>query len=220
MNLLAKYLNLPYICTFRGKKESCINLFFTSCFKISSKSSEVRRCQSVQVRIAFNNDLHFLPDRPVCHPATQRVFEANKLQEVRIDCSVLANPTDNLIFSWSFNNSINSLELPVIHWARNAVNFYNFMLGLTQPWRPVFFSKFMAFLIFVFGNENWILFPPPAWTDLGDGGREQPPIQSPDRAGLRDSALLAGEWAGPWVALCLHHPPHRTPGASLEMSHQ
>ena len=58
------------------------------------------------------------PDRPVCRPGTRRVFEANKLQVVNIDCNVLSNPRESLIFSWSFNNSINSLDIPVINCLR------------------------------------------------------------------------------------------------------
>ena len=52
-------------------------------------------------------------DRPVCRPGRQTVFEANKLQTVLLDCNVLSNPKHNLVFVWSFNNSINSMDIPV-----------------------------------------------------------------------------------------------------------
>jgi len=50
--------------------------------------------------------------RPVCRTSIQKVFEANKLQTVRIPCHMASNPRQGLKFSWSFNNSINSMDIP------------------------------------------------------------------------------------------------------------
>jgi len=50
--------------------------------------------------------------RPVCSNHLQTVFEANKLQTIKIDCNVVSNPGNGLHFVWSFNNSINSMDIP------------------------------------------------------------------------------------------------------------
>ena len=49
----------------------------------------------------------------MCRPGTKTVFEANKQQTLEISCRMVANPSTDLAFSWTFNNSINTMDIPV-----------------------------------------------------------------------------------------------------------
>ena len=153
----------------------------------------MRRCQSVEVRIGVASDLMRLifTDRPVCRPGRQTVFEANKLQTVLLDCNVLSNPKHNLVFVWSFNNTINSMDIPV------------------SPSQPVASQSL-----------SLPLSPCVARPDQREGGGQQHPLQSSHGAGLRDPAVLGHQRHRARRALRLHHPPHRTSGAARQMSDQ
>ena len=54
-----------------------------------------------------------IPDRPVCRQTIENVYEANKHQTLKIECKMISNPGNSLQFAWSFNNSINSMDIPV-----------------------------------------------------------------------------------------------------------
>lgn len=49
---------------------------------------------------------------PACAQGQQQIYEAAKLQTVKISCYVNANPHDSIDFSWSFNNSANLMDIP------------------------------------------------------------------------------------------------------------
>jgi len=51
---------------------------------------------------------------PACAQGQQQIYEAAKLQTVIISCYVNANPHDNIDFAWSFNNSANLMDIPVV----------------------------------------------------------------------------------------------------------
>lgn len=59
------------------------------------------------------SQLYILSDKPVCSPNIKRIYEANKLQTLNMDCKMMSNPMEGLVFSWSFNNSINTMDIPV-----------------------------------------------------------------------------------------------------------
>ena len=56
----------------------------------------------------------FFSDSPACAQGQQQIYEAAKLQTVKISCYVNANPHDSIDFSWSFNNSANLMDIPVL----------------------------------------------------------------------------------------------------------
>ena len=66
-------------------------------------------------RHRFNvpNNFFFFSDSPACAQGQQQIYEAAKLQTVKISCYVNANPHDSIDFSWSFNNSANLMDIPV-----------------------------------------------------------------------------------------------------------
>ena len=75
----------------------------------------------------FETIEYLFSDRPVCRSRVPMVLEANKLQTVDIDCHVISNPQHGVKFYWSFNNSINSMDIPVGDlFQQKQPNYYSF----------------------------------------------------------------------------------------------
>ena len=75
-----------------------------------------------EIPIECNNS--FIPDRPVCQQTSPSMYEANKHQTLTIQCKMASNPKQNLEFSWSFNNSINNMDIPVSFLLHSTLSTY------------------------------------------------------------------------------------------------
>ena len=70
----------------------------------------------------------------MCRPGTKTVFEANKQQTLEISCRMVANPSTDLAFSWTFNNSINTMDIPVRFFLRYNDGTNSMDLDMSDAW--------------------------------------------------------------------------------------
>ena len=62
-------------------------------------------------------------DSPACVPGQQLVYEVAKLSSVSVSCTMDANPGSEIQFSWQFNTTGHTVNIPVCNYYRVTLLF-------------------------------------------------------------------------------------------------
>lgn len=89
--------------------------------------------------ISFGNSFSIYVDAPTCAQNQPKIYGVAKQEEAQIKCIVDANPQD-VDFSWTFNNSAESIDVATNHIFRLG-NFLNLFLMMTEA-KTKFFIRY------------------------------------------------------------------------------
>ena len=62
----------------------------------------------------------FIPDKPICSVDQKKIYGVARGEVVSINCSVSANPGQDLVFRWTFNNTSELASIQSTRFTQNG----------------------------------------------------------------------------------------------------
>ena len=82
----------------------------------SSTMSLDIKCEKDKTTILYCKLVVNISDSPACVPGQQLVYEVAKLSSVSLSCTMDANPRSGIQFSWQFNTTGHTVNIPVCYY--------------------------------------------------------------------------------------------------------